>query len=118
MQPSTTPVALVPGMVSIGVGVAMVLPNIAALAIGAVDAPDIGKASGTLSTARQLGSVFGAAVAVAIFQAAGPADATAGVSHALTVVGLAALSGGALLLAIVPSVARAFASWRALPERG
>ena len=71
VHPSTTPLALVPGLASLGVGVALVLPNIAALAIGAVESQDIGKASGTLSTARQLGSVFGTAVAVAIFQAGG-----------------------------------------------
>src|SRR5436190_9297681 len=125
MDPSTTPLALVPGLVSIGVGVALVLPNIAALAIGAVESQDIGKASGTLSTARQLGSVFGAAVAVAIFQAGGRVGsltaATAGMSHALVVAGVAALSGAVLLLGIVPSVARVLADWRgaesALAER-
>jgi EmrB/QacA subfamily drug resistance transporter len=117
VHPDTTPLAVVPGLVSIGIGVAMVLPNIAALAIGAVDAPDIGKASGTLSTARQLGSVFGTAVAVAIFQAG--ATTTTGLSHALIVAGLAALGGGTLLLGVVPSVSRALASWRetALAER-
>jgi EmrB/QacA subfamily drug resistance transporter len=123
VAPSSGPLALVPGLVLIGIGVAMVLPNIAALAIGAVEAPDIGKASGTLSTARQLGSVFGTAVAVAIFQAGGGAESltqlTAGLSHALVVAGLGALSGAVLLLAVVPGVARALATWRegALAQR-
>jgi len=125
VHPSTTPLALVPGLASLGVGVALVLPNIAALAIGAVESQDIGKASGTLSTARQLGSVFGTAVAVAIFQAGGRVGsltaATAGLSHALVVAGVAALSGAILLLGIVPGVARVLAGWRgaesALVER-
>src|SRR3954449_2384260 len=76
LTPTTAPLALAPGFFSIGVGVGLVLPNIAALAIGAVQGPDIGKASGTLSTARLVGSVFGVAVAVAVFQAAG-ADSAA-----------------------------------------
>jgi EmrB/QacA subfamily drug resistance transporter len=126
LHPSTTPLALSPGLVSIGVGVGLVLPNIAALAIGAVDAPDIGKASGTLSTSRQLGSVFGVAAAAAIFQAGGPAGsataAATGASHALVVAGFTALAGSALLLAIVPSVATMLAGWRrpqsALAEAG
>src|SRR3954452_9189577 len=125
VHPSTTPLALVPGLASLGVGVALVLPNIAALAIGAVESQDIGKASGTLSTARQLGSVFGTAVAVAIFQAGGRVGsltaATAGLSHALVVAGVAAMSGAVLLLGIVPGVARVLADWRgaesALAER-
>jgi EmrB/QacA subfamily drug resistance transporter len=116
LHAETTPLSLAPGLVSIGVGVGLVLPNIAALAIGAVDAPDIGKASGTLSTARQLGSVFGVAVAAAIFQAGGKVDsasaATTGASHALVVAGVAALAGGLFLLAIVPAVAALLASWR------
>ena len=116
LDPSTTPLQLAPGLVSIGVGIGLVLPNIAGLAIGAVSAPDIGKASGTLSTARQLGSVFGVAVAVAIFQSSGPSSSaaafTTGVSHALTGAGATALLGALLSLAIVPRVATVLTAWR------
>jgi EmrB/QacA subfamily drug resistance transporter len=117
LHSGTAPLALAPGLVSIGVGVGLVLPNIASLAIGAVDAPDIGKASGTLSTARQLGSVFGVAVAAAIFQASAHSEsavaATTGVSHALAVAGAGALIGALFLLAVVPAVARSLAVLRA-----
>jgi hypothetical protein len=56
-----------------------------------------------------VGSVVGVAVAVAIFQAAGPAsshvDIANGISHAFAVAGVAALAGAALSLLIVPRVA-------------
>jgi EmrB/QacA subfamily drug resistance transporter len=113
---STAPLALAPGLASIGIGIGLVLPNIAALAMGAVSGPDIGKASGTLSTARQLGSVFGVAVAVAIFQASNPALSAAatsrGVSHALAAAGVTALVGALISLTIVPRVAALVATWR------
>ncbi len=100
--PATAPAALAPGLLAIGVGVGLVLPNVAGLAMGAVPAPDIGKASGTLNTARQLGAVFGLAVAVAIVETAGARAAAAVVSEQLQVAtvaaGLAALLGAAVPL--------------------
>jgi EmrB/QacA subfamily drug resistance transporter len=117
ISPSTTPLALAPALVAIGVGIGLVLPNIAALTMGSVPAADIGKASGTLSTARQVGSVVGVAVAVAIFQANGPAEshavAASGISHAFAVAGIAALAGALLSLAVVPRAAAVLAGWRA-----
>jgi hypothetical protein len=84
--------------------------------MGSVPQADIGKASGTLSTARQLGSVFGVAVAVAIFQASGPANSAAaaasGISHAFALSAAASLAGALLSLAIVPRAAALLASWR------
>ena len=116
LDPSTTPLGLAPGLVSIGVGIGLVLPSIAALTMGSVDAADIGKASGTLSTARQVGSVVGVAVAVAIFQAGGVPEShaaiTSGISNALTAGGIAALIGAAISLAIVPRAAAVLAAWR------
>jgi MFS family permease len=116
LDPSTTPFALAPALVAIGTGIGLVLPNIAALAIGAVPPADIGKASGTLSTARQVGSVVGVAVAVAIFQVGGPAAShaavTTGISRAFAVGSIAALVGGVISLAIVPRVAAVLAGWR------
>jgi len=113
---STTPLAMTPAMVAIGVGIGLTLPNLAALAMGSVPAADIGKASGTLSTARQVGSVVGVAVAVAILQASGPgvshADTANGISHAFAVASVAAIAGSLLSLAIVPRVAAAIGAWR------
>jgi EmrB/QacA subfamily drug resistance transporter len=116
LDPTTTPLEMAPALVAIGAGIGLTLPNIAALAMGSVPATDIGKASGTLSTARQVGSVVGVAVAVAIFQASGPAlshaDTTSGISHAFASAGIAALAGGALSLLIVPRFAAALAGFR------
>jgi EmrB/QacA subfamily drug resistance transporter len=94
--PATSALSLAPALVTIGVGIGLVLPNVAALAMGSVPAADIGKASGTLATARQVGSVVGVAVVVAIFEASG--------SYAAGFVasGAAAVVGALVALAIVP----------------
>jgi sugar phosphate permease len=63
--------ALVPGLIVAGVGVSMGLPAAQSVVIGAVPPAAVGKASGINSTARQLGGVFGIAVAVAVFAGAG-----------------------------------------------
>jgi len=113
LDASTSAAALAPELFLIGTGIGLVLPNIAAMAIGAVPGPDIGKASGTLSTSRQLGSVFGVAVAVAILQAAEPDSPEAiarGISHAFTSAGVAAFAGALLSVAIVPRFAAVFSS--------
>ena len=67
--PDTTVLELAPAMVAIGVGIGLVIPNIAAAALAAVPPADIGKASGILSTSRQVGSVAGVSVGLAIYEA-------------------------------------------------
>jgi MFS family permease len=62
---------LVVPLVAIGLGIALVLPNVASAALGSALPEHIGKASGANSTFRQLGSVFGIAVAVLVFDRAG-----------------------------------------------
>jgi hypothetical protein len=87
---------LAPAMVAIGVGIGLVIPNIAAAALAAVPPADIGKASGILSTSRQVGSVAGVSVGLAIYQAAsgaGAAGVSSGVSTALVAAAVAALAG-------------------------
>jgi EmrB/QacA subfamily drug resistance transporter len=89
---------LAPAMVAIGVGIGLVIPNIAAAALAAVPPADIGKASGILSTSRQVGSVAGVSVGLAIYQAtagAGAAGVSDGVSAALLVAAVAAAAGAA-----------------------
>jgi MFS family permease len=87
---------LVAPLVAIGLGIAFVLPNVASAALGSALPEDIGKASGTNSTFRQLGSVFGIAVAVLVFDRAGsyasPETVVDGVRTALFV----AAAGGVL----------------------
>jgi EmrB/QacA subfamily drug resistance transporter len=54
-----------------GTGVAMSLPAAQSSVLTSVGHRDIGKASGTFSTLRQLGGAFGVAVLVAVFASAG-----------------------------------------------
>ena len=54
-----------------GVCIGLVLPNIVSMALAAVPEQDVGKASGVLNTARQVGAVVGVAVGVAVFQGVG-----------------------------------------------
>ena len=54
-----------------GVGTSMVLPAAQSCVVAAVAPPDVGKASGTYNSIRQLGSAFGVAIAVAVFSGAG-----------------------------------------------
>ena len=62
---------LVAPLVIAGCGVSMAMPAAQNAVLGAVSPPAIGKASGTFSTMRQLGGVFGIAIAVAVFAGAG-----------------------------------------------
>jgi EmrB/QacA subfamily drug resistance transporter len=77
IAPGTTPAELAPGLAGIGVGIGLTFPNVMAVTMRSVEAADVGRASGTLSTFRQLGAVVGVAVAVAVFGAGGYADAFA-----------------------------------------
>jgi MFS family permease len=54
-----------------GVGVSMAIPCAQNAVIGAVDDASVGKAAGVNSMMRELGGVFGIAVTVAVFVAAG-----------------------------------------------
>ncbi|WP_095202342.1 DHA2 family efflux MFS transporter permease subunit [Mesorhizobium carmichaelinearum] len=58
-------------MILTGAGFAVAVTIAQKTVIGAVAMPDIGKASGTLSTIRQLGGAFGVALTVAAFGRAG-----------------------------------------------
>jgi hypothetical protein len=83
-------------MVAICVGIGFVIPNIAAAALAAVPPADIGKASGILSTSRQVGSVAGVSVGLAIYEAtsgAGAAGVSSGVSTVLFAAAVAAAVG-------------------------
>jgi MFS family permease len=94
--PGASVAELAPAMVAIGVGIGFVIPNIAAAALAAVPAADIGKASGILSTSRQVGSVAGVSVGLAIYQAsagAGEAGVATGVSTVLFVAAAMAAIG-------------------------
>jgi EmrB/QacA subfamily drug resistance transporter len=83
------PAAMALPLAGIGVGIGFVVPNLPAVTMDAVGPADIGRASAMLNTARQIGGVFGVAVAVAVFAAGGfgaavlVAAAVSGVATAL-----------------------------------
>jgi EmrB/QacA subfamily drug resistance transporter len=58
-------------LVIAGAGISMAIPTSQSAAMNSVAADDLGKASGVFTTMRQLGGVFGLAIAVAVFTGAG-----------------------------------------------
>jgi EmrB/QacA subfamily drug resistance transporter len=62
---------LVPPLLIAGVGISMAIPAAQNAVMGGVAAAQIGKASGTFNTMRQLGGAFGLAIAVAAFSGSG-----------------------------------------------
>jgi len=108
--------ALAPGLTITGLGIGFVVPNLAAAALAGAEPGDIGKASGVLSTSRQIGAVFGVAVGVAIFQAAGgeagASSIAAGTQAGLVAATVAAALGAALATAGLPR-----AAWRPVLAR-
>ena len=87
-----------------GVGVSMAIPAAQNSVVGGVGIQDVGKAAGANSMMRELGGVFGVAVAVAVFAAAGSyasADAFLdGFAPAIAVVAALSLAGAAVALAL------------------
>jgi EmrB/QacA subfamily drug resistance transporter len=65
--PSVSYVALAVPMTVSGAGAALAIPALTKTVVSSVALADIGKASGTFSTMRQLGSAFGVAILVAVF---------------------------------------------------
>jgi MFS family permease len=69
--PDSAYAGLIAPLIIAGAGVSMALPSAQNAAVNAVSAGMIGKAAGTNSTLRELGGVFGIAIAVAVFAGAG-----------------------------------------------
>ena len=89
-----------------GVGISSALPAVQNAVMSAVAPTEIGKASGTFSTMRQLGGAFGLAIAVAVFSGAGsyasPIAFSDGFAPAIAVSAALSLCG-ALAGALVPA---------------
>jgi EmrB/QacA subfamily drug resistance transporter len=87
-----------------GVGVSMAIPAAQTAVIGGVGLTDVGRAAGSASMMRELGGVFGIAVAVAVFAAAGgyatPSEFTDGFTPAIAVGAGLALAGAVAGLAL------------------
>jgi EmrB/QacA subfamily drug resistance transporter len=92
-------------MVIAGAGVSMAIPASQSAVMNAVAPGELGKASGAFATMRQLGGVFGLAVAAAVFTGAGsyasPVTFSHGFVRALTVSALLSASG-ALVAVLLP----------------
>ena len=102
---------LVMPLVIMGVGMSMALATTSTAVLSAVAPQDLGKASGANSTLQRFGSVFGVAVATAVFAAHGhlgaPTSFDAGFRPALMMIASLSLVGVASAAAV--------GSWRRLP---
>jgi MFS family permease len=104
---------LIAPMVITGAGVSMAIPAAQSVVVNSVAERDIGKASGTVTTMRQLGAVFGLAIAVTVFAGAGsyasPTAFSDGFIRALAVSAGIALLGSIAAVAIPPRARTAVA---------
>jgi EmrB/QacA subfamily drug resistance transporter len=94
---------LIPSIVA-GVGVSMAIPSAQNSVVGSVAREDVGKAAGANSMMRELGGVFGIALAVAVFAAGGtyasPTDFLDGFAPAIGVVAGLSLAGAIVALGL------------------
>jgi hypothetical protein len=100
---------IVPLLLS-GCGFAIAAPAIQSAVIGSVEPIHIGKASGAMSTLRQLGGAFGVAILATIFSGSGsyasPGAFTDGFSAAIAASAAIAILGG-LAATLLPGARRA-----------
>ena len=91
-------------LVVAGIGVSLAIPAAQNSVVGSVGLDAIGKAAGTNSMMRELGGVFGVAISVAVFAAAGsyvsPASFIDGFGPAIAVAAGISLAGAAAGLAL------------------
>ncbi|HUY77326.1 MAG TPA: DHA2 family efflux MFS transporter permease subunit [Ktedonobacterales bacterium] len=111
--------SLIAPLLIAGVGVSMALATTSTAVLNAVRPQDLGKASGANSTLQRFGSVFGVALASAVFAAHGhlgaPASFDAGFRPALMVVAVLSLLGVASAAAIGSLRRRAPATTQTAP---
>jgi len=108
---------LIPPLLIMGVGMSMALATTSTAVLSAVAPQDLGKASGANTTLQRFGSVFGVAMATAVFTAHGrlgaPASFDAGFRPALLMIAALSLLGVASAAAVgswrrrTPSLAQA-----------
>jgi hypothetical protein len=94
---------VIPSVVA-GIGVSMAIPSAQNSVVGSVALEDVGKAAGANSMMRELGGVFGVALAVAVFAGAGsyasPNAFLDGFAPAIAVVAGLSLAGAIVALAL------------------
>jgi EmrB/QacA subfamily drug resistance transporter len=117
--PGMSYLEMVPALMVAGCGVSMAMPAGQNAAVNAVAADAIGAAAGTNSTMRQLGGVFGIAIAVAVFAGAGGYGSAQsfsdGFTAAMYVAAALSLAGAVTGLAL-PGRRAALAVTAPLPE--
>jgi EmrB/QacA subfamily drug resistance transporter len=100
---------LVVPLIIAGIGVAALFPTLAAAVMRGADSERLGVASGISNTIRQVGAVFGVAIAVALFTAFGgyrsPQEFVDGFTPAVTVLAAITLAGVIPALLIRPKTA-------------
>src|SRR2546421_2949826 len=103
-RPGAGYLAMIAPMTIGGIGFALAVPAVTKAVVSRVAPPDIGKASGTYSTVRQLGGAFGIAILGAVFAADGgygsPRAFSAGFVPAIGAAALLALVGAAAGVAL------------------
>jgi EmrB/QacA subfamily drug resistance transporter len=96
--------ALIPPLIVAGCGVSLAIPAAQSSVVGSVAVAALGKAAGTNSMMRELGGVFGIAIAVAVFAGAGsyasPQAFTDGFGPAIGVAAALSLAGALAALAL------------------
>jgi len=108
-SPGMAYIGLVPPLMVAGCGISLAMPATQSLVINAVEPEAIGKASGTYNMLRQLGGVFGTAIAVAVFaHDGGYASAQAFSDGFVPALGVCAAlsSAGTLAGALLPAPVR------------
>jgi len=104
-RPDVAYAGMIVPMILAGAGFAVAVTIAQKVVVGAVAMPDIGKASGTLSTIRQLGGAFGVAVAVVGFASFGsyatPIAFSQGFTAAIGVAAILSLVGAAASLPLL-----------------
>jgi predicted MFS family arabinose efflux permease len=102
-DPAMAYAGMIPPMVLAGAGFAVAVTIAQKAVVGSVAVADIGKASGTLSTIRQLGGAFGVALTVAVFARSGSHATPLAFNH-----GFAAATGVAAMLSLAGAAAGLF----------
>jgi EmrB/QacA subfamily drug resistance transporter len=110
---------MIPPLAIAGAGISMAIPATQNAIMSAVAPADIGKASGTFSSTRQLGAAFGLAIVVAAFAGAGsyatPASFSAGFGPAIGVAASLSLAGAIAGLGLQMRPAQAAVPALAMP---
>jgi DHA2 family methylenomycin A resistance protein-like MFS transporter len=97
VQPDTSYLQIVFGLMLFGAGAGGVIPAVTAAAVASVPSPQVGIASATLNASRQMGGVLGVAVLGGM---AGTGGSLMGGTHTALLIATVALAGVALLGAL------------------